>query len=97
MHAVNLGEVYYDILRSNKQKAETLFKIIDKLQIQIIWEIEKQLIKTAGHYKINFKISYADSFVLATAKLNNAKIISTDHHEFDTVEHNTDLKFFWLR
>ena len=42
-------------------------------------------------------MSYADSFVLAAANINNAIVVSSDHHEFDTVEKNTNLKFYWLR
>lgn len=97
MHAINLGEVYYDLLRSNKDNAEKLFSIISDLQISVIWEVDKDLIRKAGLYKVNFKMSYADSFVLSTAEKKSGVIITTDHHEFDNVEKNTNLKFFWLR
>ena len=97
MHAINLGEVYYDALRISDQNAEKLLEIVGKLPIKIIWNIDENLIKRAGFYKINFKMSYADSYILATAEIENAKIISTDHHEFDIVEKNTNLKFYWPR
>ena len=97
MHALTVGEVYYDMLRINKLKAEELFRIIDDLQIGIIWTLDKELLQQASYYKVNFKMSYADSYVLATAYLHDAYIISTDHHEFDAVEQQTDLCFFWLR
>ena len=97
LHALTAGEVYYDILRMNKPKAEELFRIIDDLQIGIIWTLDKELLHWAAYYKVNYKMSYADSYVLATAYLNNACVISTDHHEFDVVEQETDLCFYWLR
>ena len=42
-------------------------------------------------------MSYADSYILATAEIENAQIVSTDHHEFDIVDKNTKLKFYWPR
>lgn len=79
------------------RKANELFSLIKDLQIKVIRDINDELIKEAGKYKINFKMSYADSYVLSTAYINNAIVISTDHHEFDTIEQNTDIKFYWLR
>jgi predicted nucleic acid-binding protein len=43
------------------------------------------------------KILLGDSFVLATARLHNAKIISSDHHEFDVIEKQEKVNFLWLR
>lgn len=97
MHAINLGEVYYDTLRRSKNVAKELIENIFLLPIEIIWNLDRELIETAGYYKVNHRMSYADSFVLATAHLNYATVISTDHHEFDDVEQNSDLEFFWLR
>lgn len=97
MHAITLGEVYYDTLRMDKNKALELFETVNELGIQVIWNIDEKLIKVAADFKVNNKMSYADSFVLALAKIYNAQIISTDHHEFDAVEKNSNLKFYWLR
>ena len=45
---------------------------------------------------MSYKISYADSFVLALAEREEAIIVSTDHHEFNQVENDGILSFFWL-
>ena len=97
MHAITLGEVYYDTLRVSKDKALELFNTVKDLGIQIVWNMDENLIRVAGEFKVNNRMSYADSFVLALAKEYNAQIISTDHHEFDAVEKTSNLKFFWLR
>ena len=97
MHAINFGEVYYDALRFSVQNAKKIFNIMDKLPIEILWKIDKNIIEKAGYYKTNFKMSYADSYVLAIGDIQNANIITTDHHEFDAVEEKTNLKFCWLR
>ncbi len=98
MHAINLGEVYYDTLRSMGQaKATALFSDLADLPIEIIWTLDQALLEAAGRYKTRYRISYADSFVLALAEQQEAVVISTDHHEFDTVEIAQALKFAWLR
>lgn len=98
IHAVNLGEVYYNSLRvSGKEKAKTLFEDIRKLPINIIWTLDIYFIELAGKYKASFKMSYADSFVLALAEREGGTVISTDHHEFDSVENAKWLPFYWLR
>jgi len=97
MHAVNFGEVYYDALKTSKDTAEMLFEQMKKLPVKIQWNIDRNTIEIAGNFKINHRMSIADSYVLALAEIYNAQIISTDHHEFDAVEKNSNLKFYWLR
>ena len=98
MHAVNLGEVYYDSLRvSGKEKAQTLFKDIAELPISIVWELDAPFVKLIGEYKTSYQVSYADCFVLALAEIENAIVISTDHHEFDVIDNAGKLSFYWLR
>lgn len=98
MHSVNLGEVYYYSFRtSGKEKADELFEDILKLPIHIIWTLDFPFIQIVGTYKTSYRISYADSFVLALAEQKEAIIISTDHHEFDIIESEKKLSFYWLR
>jgi len=97
MHAINFGEVYYDALKTSKEAAELLFEQMKKLPIKIQWSMDRNTIEAAGKFKINNRMSLADSYVLALAEINSALVVSTDHHEFDAVEKNTNIKFFWLR
>jgi PIN domain nuclease of toxin-antitoxin system len=98
MHSVNLGEVYYDALRtSGKNRAQELFDDISQLPIKMIWNLDEQFIKTVGKYKTSYRVSYADCFLLALAEQESAIVISTDHHEFDVIENADELKFCWLR
>jgi predicted nucleic acid-binding protein len=98
MHAINLGEVYYDTLRvSGKDKADELFADMALLPISIVWTVDVPLLALAGKYKTSYRISYADAFVLALADQEKATVISTDHHEFDPVENAGDIPFLWLR
>ena len=65
--------------------------------ITYIESITTDIIKSIGYFKTKYKISFADSFVLATAKLNNARIVTSDHHEFDVIEKSRDVAFEWIR
>jgi PIN domain nuclease of toxin-antitoxin system len=98
MHAINLCEVYYDTCRvSGENKAENLFEDIKQLPIQVIWGLDKNLVKLAGKYKSRYKISFADSFVLALAEKEKSIVISTDHHEFEPIAEKIGPEFYWLR
>ncbi|OQX22133.1 MAG: hypothetical protein BWK75_01520 [Candidatus Altiarchaeales archaeon A3] len=98
MHAVNVGEVYCNSLRlCSKEKAGKIFDDLNLLPINLVWVLNAAFIEIVGKYKTSFKMSYADSFVLALAEQENATVISTDHHEFDVVESAGILPFYWLR
>jgi len=98
LHAVTLLEIYYNLVKElNMAMADMFFELILQTKIKIIYEIRENTIKNAGYFKSKYKISLGDSFVLATAKLYNAKIVSSDHHEFDIVERNENINFLWIR
>jgi predicted nucleic acid-binding protein len=96
--SINVYEVYYDTLRHNDlKKAEELLNDIYDLPFTIIESIDRAMMRDAGYFKIKYKMSVADSFALALAKQLDAKIVTTDHHEFDPIEKDDELQFFWLR
>ena len=98
LHAASLSEVYYDFLKvSDKKAANDILTDGHHLPIELIDQISMEMIKQMGYFKTTYKISFADSFVLATATLNNAKVITSDHHEFDVIEESGDMAFEWIR
>jgi PIN domain nuclease of toxin-antitoxin system len=99
LHIVNFLEIYYDLLRElGKEKSDAICEEILKLPIKIIYNTDLYLIKIAGYFKVNYRISLGDSFVLATAKLNSASIVTSDRHEFGIVENKEpSLNFNWIR
>lgn len=98
MHAANIAEVYYDFYRiSDKITADNMILDLPVLPVEIINIISAQLIQQIGYFKTTYKVSFADSIVLATAKLNNSKVVTSDHHEFDAVEKSGDIAFEWIR
>ena len=98
MAIINLYEVYYDSLRTVGEKiASDLLDDIHELPIEVERYSSDQLLKEAAQFKVNEKISLADSFALGLAKVRDGKLVSTDHHEFDVIEQKGLAKFYWLR
>ena len=93
MTSVNFGEVYYIVLREcGQDKAQEIEKIIRTLPIEII-DVDIHLAREAACFKANHKISYADCFAAALAKLHKGEVI-TGNKEFKTVE--SEIKIAWL-
>ena len=98
MHRVNLFEVYYDLLRSNgEDRTKDIMDSFADSPIAVIDTIPDEVMKEAARFKLTYKISVADAFALATAKLEQAMLVTADHHEFDVIEKVGDVNFFWIR
>jgi predicted nucleic acid-binding protein len=55
-------------------------------------------LKEAARIKTTYKISIADSIVLAETSVSGGTVITADHHEMDKVEQNeSSVKFLWIR
>jgi predicted nucleic acid-binding protein len=91
---INLGELLYITeRRAGVVKAQDALALIRQLPIEIV-PADEQTVFAAAHLKANYPISYADSFVVATAIQENAIIITGDP-EFQSVE--TLVKVEWLQ
>jgi len=98
IHMVNLGELYYVFWRSDGQsKAEEAWSIIREMPIRIVNSLSESFVKRVGRWKATQRISYADAFALATAEEHGVPLVTTDHQEFDPIDHMGLLKFYWLR
>lgn len=93
MSSVNFGEVYYIVLREYGQnKAHEIEKIIRILPIEIV-DVNIHLAREAARFKSAHKISYADCFAAALAKLHNGEVITGDK-EFKALE--KEVKIAWI-
>ncbi|MEY2499678.1 MAG: hypothetical protein QOI07_12 [Verrucomicrobiota bacterium] len=98
MSVVNWGEIYYSILRGASQEvADAKAHEIAGMRIELV-PVEAndlQLVREAARFKATRKMSYADCFAAALAKINNAELVTGDR-EFKQAE--GDLKKIrWLR
>ena len=91
--AVNLGEIYYNILRERGTgKADETLAIIEQLPVAIV-DADKSLAVLAGRLKAVYPIAYADCFAAALANQLNTKVVTGDP-EFKKLENGVGVE--WL-
>jgi len=97
MNRVNLLEVFYSYYRDNgKEYSENIMDGVAK-SIVSISEFDKGLFNEAGRLKASYRISLADSIVLAQAIATGCELLTADHHEFDAIEGKESIRFQWIR
>lgn len=93
MSVVNVGEVWYTIAREiSEEEANASVKSLRDLRIQFEnadWEITQE----AARFKSQHKMSYADCFAAALAKLKKAELVTGDK-EFKSLE--GEIKIAWV-
>lgn len=95
--AVNVYELYYDCLRRDNATAQELVEDIYDLPLTIVEELNRPLMQNAGKFKAKYRISLADSVALGLAQQLDAFLVTSDHHEFDTIERDGVIRFWWIR
>jgi predicted nucleic acid-binding protein len=92
MSVINWGEIYYSIMRGASQEiADSKAHEIAGMRIELVPVDARdlELIRQAAVFKATKKMSYADCFAAALAKIRNAELVTGDR-EFKAVE--KDLK-----
>lgn len=90
---VNWGEVYYITLReAGRDRADQVAHLLSTLPIQFV-PVDMELAKKAAELKASRKMSYADCFAAALAKLRKAELVTGDK-EFKQVE--GEVKILWI-
>lgn len=90
---INLGEVYYKIIRARSLKeAKKFLNTFVLLPVKVL-PITEDLVWKASEIKAKYSISYADCFVVATAMREDAVILTGDP-EFKKVEKIVSIE--WL-
>jgi len=97
MSVINWGEIYYSILRGASQElADAKAHEIAGMRIELVPvdANDLELVREAAHFKATKKMSYADCFAAALAKVKNAELVTGDR-EFKVVEGEL-RKIRWL-
>lgn len=93
MSVINLGEVWYTVAREiSEEEANASIKILNDLRIQVEnvdWEITQE----AARFKSQHKMSYADAFAAALAKIMKADLVTGDN-EFKPLD--DEIKIMWV-
>jgi predicted nucleic acid-binding protein len=91
---VNWGEVYYGMWRAGGQAAaDDVAADLSRMPIEIV-DADQTLAKQAAIYKATNKMSYADAFAAALAKIKSAELVTGDP-EFKPLK--KEIKINWLK
>lgn len=96
MSVINWGEIYYSVMRgASQQLAEEKTREISGMPIELVpVETDLDLVRQAAIYKATKKMSYADGFAAALAKVRKAELVTGDP-EFKALE--GEIRISWLR
>ena len=97
MSVVNWGEIYYSIYRgASPEMAESKAHEIAGMRIELVPVDARdlELVRQAALFKATKKMSYADCFAAALAKISNTELVTGDR-EFKAVE-NDLKKIRWI-
>jgi predicted nucleic acid-binding protein len=93
MSVVNVGEVWYTLAREvSEEEANAGIKMLRDLRIQfenVDWELTQE----AARFKSQNKMSYADAFAAALAKVKKADLVTGDN-EFKPLD--GQIKISWV-
>ncbi len=93
MTTVNLGEVYYVLVRNHGvEEAEKILQLIETFPIEFV-EIDMALAKQAALYKVTLKLSFVDSLAAALTKLRKGELVTKDK-DFKAIEQ--EIKVSWV-
>lgn len=93
LSVVNWGEVFYITLReAGRERADQVAHLISTLPIEIV-SADLEMARQAAEFKATRKMSYADCFAAALAKLRRAELVTGDK-EFKQVER--EVKILWI-
>lgn len=94
MHVINWGEIYYTTMRrGGETAAKSIAADIGQMPITIVDLTNFDLVRQAAVFKASQKLSFADCFGAALAKLRRAEFVTGDP-EFKAME--GELKIGWL-
>jgi len=78
MSMINLGEVAYILERERGlEQVHKVLAVIRSLPIRLL-TVDEKVVLAAAHIKANHRLSYADAFAAASAKMWQAKLLTGD-------------------
>ena len=97
-HSVNLCEVFYDFYMAGaRSEAEQAIEDILLLGVIEKNQLDKGFWQAVGKLKAEIKAFLADCFAIATANELNGSVLTSDHHEFDTIAKNGVCRVTFIR
>ncbi len=97
MHMINLGEVYYNVLKEEGEGlANNVWAKIKNYPVDFIDDLSEGFLLNVARVKGTYPISYADAFAAATSVEKEALLITGDP-DFKLLERDGKIKVLWIR
>ena len=95
MSVINLGEVYYKLIRvAPLLSTEEFLSEIDRLPVALV-DVDRSMALSAGRIKAKYPMSYADCYAAALGQQLGARVVTGDP-EFEQVERAGIVEVEWL-
>jgi PIN domain nuclease of toxin-antitoxin system len=97
-HSVQLCEVYYDFLRvTDEETADEAIADLQTAGVTFHEDMDIPFWQQVGKYKAKHRVSLADCFALALTARMNGELVTSDHHEFDSLDAQGICTFKFIR
>lgn len=99
VHLLNVSEVYYHIhRRADRQRADRLRVVLESYGLEIEESLVPELWREASRLKAEWRrVSLVDCFALALAIREGAALVTSDHHELDSLAEAGVCQFRFFR
>lgn len=85
-HAVNVCEVYYDMLRrGGRPRAQRALRALKAVGLKPDRRMGQEFVQQVATLKSARKVSLADCFCIALTVSVKGELVTSDHHELDRV------------
>ena len=90
VHALNLCEVYYDLVRrAGEDRAKEVINQLVMAGVYVREDMDTDFWQNAGSIKASYsRVSLADCVCIALANRLGVELCTADHHEFDAISEN---------
>jgi PIN domain nuclease of toxin-antitoxin system len=86
VHAINLCEVYYDIVRvAGEATAQASLTDLNSVGLIVREDMDSHFWQAAGKLKARGRLSLADCFAVPLTNRVGGELVTSDHREFDPV------------
>ena len=97
MHIINLGEVYYNLLKEEGENlANSVWAQVKNCPVEFLDDLSENFLLSAARIKGTYPLSYADAFAAAISIEKGALLITGDP-DFKLLERDGKIKVLWIR
>ena len=96
MHAINLGEIFYNVFRKEDEtKAIRVYGKVKQYPVEFVEDLSEPFLLSTARLKGTYPISYADAFAVVTA-IEKEGILVTGDPELKILETDNKVEILWI-